>query len=100
MKVRNIGSNQSEIEHYNGVRVLISYSTPVAAFVPGTGYVKTDESFSPTTSRHINRWTDGRGTKVAQSEIVALASGTPAPASKIKAVPVNENPRRKIKPRE
>ena len=37
-------------------RILFSYRTPVAAYVYGVGYIKTDKFWSVTTSRHINKW--------------------------------------------
>ena len=57
MKLRNVGSNQTVVELANGDEVFFSYSTPVAAFISGTGYVRTDEFYSTTTSKHINKWT-------------------------------------------
>lgn len=54
-KLSPVGSNQTEIEHDNGVTVLFSYSTPVAAFVPGKGALVTNHHYSTTTSRHINK---------------------------------------------
>lgn len=56
MKIKNIGSNQIQISVDDGTEVLVSYSTPVAAFVPGQGYVRTEKFWSNTTSKHINRW--------------------------------------------
>ena len=60
MKLTAIGSNQTEIEKANGVTVLYSYSTPVAAFVPGKGGLVTNKFYSRTTSKHIGlalkRW--------------------------------------------
>lgn len=37
----------------DGRQVLLSYGTPVAAFVPGRGYVQTDRKYSVTTSKHV-----------------------------------------------
>jgi hypothetical protein len=75
VKLTPIGPNQTEIER-DGVTVLFSYSTPVAAFVSGRGVLVTEEFYSATTSRHINaaanRW-GGTVTKVPQAEISALA---------------------------
>ena len=42
-------------------RVLFSYRTPVAAYVFGRGYVKTEKWWSVTTSRHINKWLEKMG---------------------------------------
>lgn len=55
MKLRIIGANMTEVEAV-GARVLFSYATPVAAYVDGTGYVKTEKNWSRTTSKHIGVW--------------------------------------------
>ena len=57
MQLTPIASNMTEIET-DDARILFSYRTPVAAYVFGVGYVKTDKWWSVTTSRHINKWTD------------------------------------------
>jgi hypothetical protein len=41
-----------------GNEVLFSYDTPVAGFKHGMGYFKTNEYFSPTTTKHINKYLD------------------------------------------
>ena len=64
--------NQSVLEFDNGTAVLFSYSTAVAAFIPGKGYIKTDRFYSVTTSKHINRWVQGRCHFTTQSEIDSL----------------------------
>ena len=75
MKLRNIGSNMTELETTAGATVLFSYSTPVAACVPGKGFVRTAEHYSVTTSKHINKWLDGRNAStVPQSELDALTA--------------------------
>ena len=60
MKLTRYGRNQTEIERDNGVIVLYSYKTPVAAFVPGKGGWCSTRRYSKTTSQHINaaivRW--------------------------------------------
>jgi hypothetical protein len=57
MRVRNVGSNMTELL-INGYTVLFSYETPVAALTP-QGYVRTSHKWSQTTTRHINKWLDG-----------------------------------------
>ena len=57
MQLTPLASNMTEVETDLG-RVLFSYRTPVAAYVYGVGYVKTDKWWSVTTSRHINKWID------------------------------------------
>ena len=58
MQLTPLASNMTEIET-DDARILFSYRTPVAAYVFGVGYVKTDKWWSVTTSRHINKWIDG-----------------------------------------
>lgn len=59
MKLRNVGSNMTEITTEKGV-ILFSYETPVAAFLAdadnGDTVVKTSTKWSATTTRHINKW--------------------------------------------
>ena len=55
MQLTPIASNMTEIET-SEARILFSYRTPVAAYVFGRGYVKTEKKWSVTTSRHINKW--------------------------------------------
>lgn len=66
MRLNPVGSNQTEVERENGVTVLYSYKTPVAAFVPGKGALCTSEYYSRTTSKHIGlavkRWGCSRTT--------------------------------------
>jgi hypothetical protein len=64
VKLKQVGSNMTEIElsetesHVNR-RVLYSYGTPVAFAETGPEgriYYRTEERYSVTTSRHINKW--------------------------------------------
>ena len=55
MQLTPIAANQTEIETADA-RIFFSYRTPVAAYVFGRGYVKSDTWYSTTTSRHINKW--------------------------------------------
>jgi methylaspartate ammonia-lyase len=77
ISINNIGSNQTEVQQAGGVAVLYSYSTPVAAFVPGRGAVCTEQKFSVTTSRHVSaavaRWGCSRSrSNVTAQEFAAL----------------------------
>lgn len=57
----------------NGYQVLVSYSTVVAGFIPGRGYVVTDHWYSVTTSRHINEYIAGAPSEtIGQEELTAL----------------------------
>lgn len=55
MRIKNIGSNMTEVHLNNGDVVLISYETPVAALT-AAGAFKTEKKWSATTTRHINKW--------------------------------------------
>ena len=55
MKLKQLGSNQTELVLNDGTQVLFSYETPVACWIDGQFY-RTDKKWSQTTSRHINKW--------------------------------------------
>lgn len=55
--------------------ILFSYRTPVAAFIPGNGYVRTDKFHSTTTSKHINRWIGPNAEVVSQDYLENLIEG-------------------------
>lgn len=59
MQVKNVGSNMTELSLTDGTVVLFSYETPVAAEWRGSLY-KTEKKWSQTTTRHINKWLEGR----------------------------------------
>ena len=56
VKLKQVAPNQTEVELTDGTTVFFSYSTPVAAHVPGEGYCKTDKQWSRTTSKHIGQF--------------------------------------------
>ena len=58
MQLKPIASNMTELVT-GGCTVLFSYETPVAAYTPTQGYIRTSKKWSVTTSRHINKWLDG-----------------------------------------
>ena len=59
MKLTPIAANQTEVSFTNGTQVFFSYKTPVAAYLPDKGYVRTEKFWSVTTSRHINKYLQG-----------------------------------------
>ena len=59
MKLTPIAANQTELNLNNGTQVFFSYKTPVAAYCPSRGYIRTAQFWSSTTSRHINKWLKG-----------------------------------------
>lgn len=72
MKINKIANNMTEAE-VKGVKILFSYSTPVAAKTVD-GYLVTKKKWSVTTSRHISKWLGGvNATPVSQETINALA---------------------------
>jgi len=75
-KIASIGSNMTEVGPFQaGTMVLISYSTPVAAFVPGEGLLYQREGLagSRTTARHISKWSALFGENVTRTETTAAA---------------------------
>ena len=74
MKLKRVGYNQTELTLPNNTKVLFSYETPVAAQLPSGDYVRTEQKFSRTTTRHINNWLEGvNAEQVKQSFIEDLA---------------------------
>ena len=70
MKLRRIGYNQTVVEYNNGSEVFFSYDTPVAARLQDYEYLRTQDFYSKTTSRHINKYLDGvNAKKVTQQTI-------------------------------
>lgn len=86
MKIKRFAS-ATEIEKSNGVLVLVSYSTPVAAFVPGmiaaSGVFVSREKYSATTSKHVSqflsrhRFSRESANEVAPAVLAALLEGEP-----------------------
>ena len=75
MQLTPIASNMTEVET-SEARILFSYRTPVAAYVFGDGFVRTEKWWSVTTSRHINKWLDGGTAKeVSQTYLDKLVQG-------------------------
>jgi len=70
MKVQPIGSNQTQVSLADGTEVLFSYSTPVAALVPGRGWMRTEQTYSTTTTKHVNRWLTANASTYAKVALV------------------------------
>ena len=71
MKLTPIAANQTEVSYNNGTQVFFSYRTPVAAYLPSQGYIRTAKKWSVTTSRHIIKWLGGVNnvTEVTQEQL-------------------------------
>lgn len=74
MKLNPVGSNMNEVE-VNGKSVLFSYKTPVAGY-DDQGAFRSEDWFSMTTTKHINKYLGGKdvGRKVSQSYIEGLVA--------------------------
>ena len=74
MKLNPVGSNMNEVE-VNGKSVLFSYKTPVAGY-DDQGAFRSEDWFSLTTTKHINKYLGGKdvGRKVSQSYIEGLVA--------------------------
>jgi hypothetical protein len=73
MKLHQIASNQTQLTLASGTQILFSYQTPVAAYIHGHGYVRTEQYYSKTTSKHITQWLHGaKAILVPQEKIDAL----------------------------
>lgn len=59
--------NCHERTYENGARVFFSYGTPVCAYVPGVGALRTTAKYSMTTSRHVNMWSKDELTELASA---------------------------------
>jgi hypothetical protein len=59
LNIKQIGSNQLLVVSKNGSEYLISYEEPVAGYSKEFGYWRTEDFWSRTTSKHINRYLKG-----------------------------------------
>ena len=77
MKLTPIAANRNLISYDDGTEVFFSYSTPVAGYSPELGYIKTEQWYSSTTTRHINKYLGNiEATKVPQQTINELSQST------------------------
>ena len=81
MKLINIAHNMTVLELDNGTEILFSYSTPVAGNNNLSGFFVTEENYSRTTTRHINRYLSqydlGEGAKrISQATIDRMVTTT------------------------
>jgi hypothetical protein len=84
MKLINIAHNMTVLELDNGTEILFSYSTPVAGNNNLSGFFVTEENYSRTTTRHINRYLSqydlGEGAKrISQATIDQMVVTTTTP---------------------
>jgi hypothetical protein len=60
MKIKPIKNNLTEFTFNPNYQILVSYETPVAAYIDGV-YYKTAKNWSKTTNRHLSFWLGGVG---------------------------------------
>jgi hypothetical protein len=65
-------ANTHTVELSDGRQVCFSYGVPVAAFVPGRGYIQTDNRYSVTTSKHANAFAGKNAPRIAPAEFAVL----------------------------
>ena len=75
MQLTPIAANQTSVTFNDGTEVFFSYRTPVAAYLPSKGYVKTDTFYSVTTSRHINKYLPTKDVPTVSEEFLAQLTG-------------------------
>ena len=72
MRITVISANATQIEiglEIGHATVLFSYETPVAAHVPGLGWMTT-KAQSRTTAKHINQWLRGADAELVPVEFL------------------------------
>ena len=71
MKLQSFAKNRTLLIFNNGItEIFFSYETPVAGYSNKLGYVKTDEWYSSTTTRHINKYIDGKAHTVVSQSVI------------------------------
>ena len=75
MKLTPIAANQTSVSFNDGTEVFFSYKTPVAAYLPDKGYVRTSKFYSVTTSRHINKWLPTKDVPEVSDTFLAQLAG-------------------------
>lgn len=74
MQLQKVDANMAVILFKDGTRIMFSYAVPVAAYVPGRGYIKSSRYFSRSTNYHVTRFLNGNmGASVDHSVVLELA---------------------------
>jgi len=74
MQVQSLGANKTQVDLADGTSVFFSYKTPVAALVPGKGWIRSSTRYSVTTTKHVNQWIQSTATEVDQWDIDQLVA--------------------------
>ena len=70
MKLTSIANNRTMLSYPNGTEVFFSYSTPVAGYTPELGHIKTEQWYSSTTTRHINKYLDNVNASIVPQQTI------------------------------
>ena len=71
MKLHSYATNRTVLIFNNGTtEIFFSYETPVAGYSDKLGYLKTDKWYSSTTTRHINKYIDGKNHTVVSQSVI------------------------------
>ena len=74
MEMQRIDPNMAVIMFKDGTRIMFSFDVPVAAYIPGRGYVKSSRYFSRSSNYHIVQFANGNmAVPVDHGGILALA---------------------------
>jgi hypothetical protein len=76
MKLYQKGSNMTELD-LGFVQVFFSYETPVAARLTDGTLVRTEQWYSATTSKHINKWLNGCDALTVSQDRISFLLTTP-----------------------
>ena len=74
MKLLKFGPNMTELQYADGLRVLVSYETPVAARLEDGEYVRAKRFVSRSTNHHIAKWIPAGTPGVREIAIEDLAA--------------------------
>ena len=70
MQLTPIAANQTSVSFNDGTEVFFSYKTPVAGYHQDLGYVKTKQYYSPTTTKHINKYLKDCTVKEVDQDVI------------------------------
>jgi hypothetical protein len=70
MRVKQVTTTSTQVSLPMAPKCFSPDSTPVAALVPGKGWMRTEKTYSVTTTKHINRWPTENASTYAQVAIV------------------------------
>lgn len=74
MEIQPLAVNAFAVVLRSGVRLLYSYGSPAAVYVPGRGYLRTAWYISRTTSAHVSEFARGNTAReIPHDEILKIA---------------------------